>query len=132
GSVISLTADSIGLEAPQGAPPVVRRGVARRLLRNPVVVVGAAILLLITAIGLAAPLLTPLDPAEISPAFRNKTPGTEETVRGADGSKIVVKHWMGTDSLGRDIYARVVYGARASLTVGIAVAVISVAIRPVE
>jgi peptide/nickel transport system permease protein len=98
------------------------------LLRNPVVVAGAAILFLITAIGLAAPLLTPHDPAEISPVFRNKTPGTEQTVRGADGSKTVVKHWMGTDSLGRDIYARVVYGARTSLTVGVAVAVISVAI----
>jgi peptide/nickel transport system permease protein len=93
-----------------------------------VVVIGVAILFLITAIGLAAPLLTPLDPAEINPAFRNKTPGTEQTVRAADGSKTMVKHWMGTDSLGRDVYTRVVYGARTSLTVGIAVAAISVAI----
>ena len=78
--------------------------------------------------GLAAPILTPLDPAEISPAFRNKLPGAEQSVRAADGSKTVVTHWMGTDSLGRDVFARVVYGARTSLTVGLAVAAISVAI----
>ena len=79
-------------------------------------------------IGLAAPLLTSLDPAEINPAYRNKKPGTEATVRRDDGTKATVTHWMGTDSLGRDIYSRVVYGARASLLVGAAVAVISVAI----
>ena len=48
-------------------------------------------------------------------------------MRAADGTKTTVTHWMGTDSLGRDVYARVVYGARASFVVGIAVAVISVA-----
>ena len=125
---MTITADAIGLEAPPGPPPVVRRGVLRRLARNPVVVVGAAILLVILIIGLAAPLLTPLDPAEINPAFRNKKPGTEQTIRAADGSKRMVTNWMGTDSLGRDIYTRVIYGARTSLTVAVAVAVISVAI----
>jgi peptide/nickel transport system permease protein len=97
-------------------------------LRSPVVVVGAAILLLILLMGLAAPLLTPLDPAEINPAFRNKAPGAEQAVRNADGSRTVVRHWMGTDSLGRDVYARVLYGARTSLAVGLAVAAISIAV----
>jgi len=97
-------------------------------LRNPVVLVGSAILLLVLLMGIAAPLLTPLDPAEINPAFRNRAPGAEATMRGSDGTKIVMRHWMGTDSLGRDVYARVVYGARASLAVGLSVAVISVAI----
>jgi len=125
---LTVTADAIGLEVPPGPPPVVRRGALRRLARNPVVVVGAAILLLILIMGLAAPLLTPLDPAEINPAFRNRKPGTEQTIRAADGSKRTVTNWMGTDSLGRDIYTRVVYGARTSLTVAVAVAVISVGI----
>lgn len=89
---------------------------------------GAAILALVCLIGAVAPFLTPLDPGAIDPAFRNKTPGAEQTVRAADGTKTTVTHWMGTDSLGRDVYARVVYGARASLTVGGAVAAISVAI----
>jgi peptide/nickel transport system permease protein len=78
--------------------------------------------------GLAAPLLTSIDPAQINPAYRNKTPGSEETVRRDDGSKTTITHWMGTDSLGRDVYSRVLYGARASLLVGVAVAAISVAI----
>jgi peptide/nickel transport system permease protein len=125
---LTITADAVGLEAPAGPPPVVRRGVLRRLARNPVVVIGAVILLLILVMGLAAPLLTPLDPAEINPVARNKKPGTELTIRAADGSKRTITHWMGTDSLGRDVYARVVYGARTSLTVGVAVAIVSVAI----
>jgi peptide/nickel transport system permease protein len=128
GGSAGVTAGSPGLEAPEGPPPAVRRGVARRSMRNPVVVAGAAILAVILLMGVAAPLLTPLDPAAINPAFRNKVPGAEQTVRGADGSKTVIKHWMGTDSLGRDVYARVVYGARTSLAVGLAVAAISVAI----
>ena len=99
-----------------------------RLRRTPTVLAGVAVLCLIALVGLAAPLLTPLDPAEINPAFRNKTPGAVETVRADDGTKSEVRHWLGTDSLGRDVYARVVYGARTSLAVGLLVAAISVAI----
>ncbi|MFO1311246.1 MAG: ABC transporter permease [Burkholderiales bacterium] len=109
-------------------PPAARGSVVRRLARDRVVAVGALILALVLAMGLAAPILTPLDPAAIDPAFRNKPPGTVQTVRAADGGKSVVRHWMGTDSLGRDVYARVLYGARTSLSVGFAVAVLSIAI----
>jgi peptide/nickel transport system permease protein len=123
-----LTAGAIGLEAPATVPPVARGRVWRRLAASPTIVAGAAILALIALMGVAAPLLTPLDPAAIHPAFRNKLPGAEETVRRDDGSKATVTHWMGTDSLGRDVYARVVYGARTSLAVGAAVAAISVAL----
>jgi peptide/nickel transport system permease protein len=95
---------------------------------NPTIAIGATILALILLMGLAAPLLTSIDPAQINPVYRNKTPGTTETVRRDDGSKATITHWMGTDSLGRDVYSRVVYGARASLLVGAAVAVISISI----
>ncbi len=123
-----ITADALGLEAPLAVPPPVASGALRRLVRNKTVVIGAAILALICLLGVAAPLITPLDPAEINPVYRNKKPGTEVTLRAADGTATVVTHWMGTDSLGRDVFARVLYGARTSLTVGIAVALISVSI----
>ncbi len=125
---MSATADALGLEAPPGPPPTPRRGVLRRLWMNPAAAIGMAILAVILLVGLAAPLLTAIDPGEINPVYRNKKPGTAEIVRGADGTKTTITHWMGTDSLGRDIYSRVIYGARASLFVGAAVAVISIAI----
>ncbi|MCU0965391.1 MAG: ABC transporter permease, partial [Burkholderiaceae bacterium] len=103
-------------------------GVLKRLLRNPSVLIGGALMLLIALMGLCAPLLTAIDPAEIDPSNRNMMPGHESTVRDDDGNKIQRVALMGTDSLGRDIYSRVVWGARVSLTVGIAVAVLSVAI----
>ena len=102
--------------------------VGRRLARNPTVVFGVVILALMCAMGLAAPWLANLDPSAINPSFRNQTPGAVEMVRAADGTKTEMRHWMGTDSLGRDVASRVVYGARASLIVGVSVAVVAVAI----
>jgi peptide/nickel transport system permease protein len=99
-----------------------------RLARDGGIVVGAAIILLMVLIGLAAPLLGTKSPSEINPAFRNRVPGYEQTIRRDDGSTTVFTHRMGTDSLGRDVYSRVVYGARISLMVGITVALISVAV----
>jgi peptide/nickel transport system permease protein len=125
---LSALADRLALVAENVPAAAGEPGVWRRLLRNPSVVIGAVILALVCAMGVAAPLLTSLDPAAINPVYRNKKPGTEETVRADDGSKRTITHWMGTDSLGRDVGSRVVYGARASLVVGLTVAVVSVAI----
>jgi peptide/nickel transport system permease protein len=110
------------------AAPVLVAGAKRRLLRNPGVIVGAAILAVILLLGLAAPRLGTVDPAAINPSVRNKLPGFEETARNDDGSTTVIVHRMGTDTLGRDIYSRTLYGARVSMLVGAAVATISVAI----
>jgi peptide/nickel transport system permease protein len=110
------------------SPPTPQTHVGRRLLRDPGVVAGAAILALMFSIALAAPWLGTVDPAAINPAVRNKLPGYEETIRNADGRESTLVHHMGTDTLGRDVYSRVVYGARASLLVGASVALISVAI----
>ena len=87
---------------------------------------GGAILAVILLIGLTAPYLGTRDPSQIDPVSRNKRPGAVRILTGADGRPVSTTYWMGTDSLGRDIYSRVVYGARISLVVGVSVALISV------
>ena len=108
------------------APVQVR--VANRFKSYRSIVLGGAILAFIVLIAILAPMLGTTDPAAIDPAARNLRPAAEGTVRNVDGTQTTVKHWMGTDSLGRDVYSRVVYGARASLIVGVSVALISAAI----
>jgi peptide/nickel transport system permease protein len=103
-------------------------GTMRMLARNPSVVIGAAIVAFLALVGLFAPLLGTIDPSEINPVFRNKKPGVERMIRGDDGKETVFVHRFGTDSLGRDIYSRVVYGARVSLAIGVMVAALSVAV----
>ncbi|KQU51426.1 peptide ABC transporter permease [Bosea sp. Leaf344] len=98
----------------------------RRLLRNPAVLIGGTVLLIMALIGLLAPFLGTMDPGAINPATRNKKPGFERTIRADDGSSKVFVHKMGTDSLGRDVYSRVVYGARVSLIIAVSVAACSV------
>ncbi|WIM10455.1 ABC transporter permease [Enhydrobacter sp.] len=96
-------------------------------IRNPAVIFGGAILLVMVAIAILAPYLGTIDPTRIDPAVRNKKPGTEITIRLDDGSTLKRTAYMGTDTLGRDVYSRVLYGTRVSLIVGIAVAVLSLA-----
>lgn len=97
-------------------------------LRNPMVIIGGSILLIMLAIAILAPFLGTVDPTRIDPASRNKKPGTEITMRLDDGQTVKRVAIMGTDSLGRDVYSRVIYGTRVSLAVGAAVALISIAI----
>ncbi len=63
------------------------------------------------AIAIFAPWLGTIDPQAVAPIKRLKPPSAE--------------YWLGTDMLGRDVYSRVVYGARVSLLVGLAVALFS-------
>jgi peptide/nickel transport system permease protein len=115
--------------APVAAEPAApSRTVLMRLVRNPVVAIGGIVLMLMTLIGLFAPWLGTVDPTAINPSTRNKVPGFERTIRADDGSTTTFKHRMGTDSLGRDVYSRVVYGARVSLLIAVSVASISIAI----
>jgi len=97
-------------------------------IRNPAVIFGSAILLIMLVIAILAPFLGTVDPTRIDPAARNKKPGTEITYRLDDGTSIKRVAIMGTDSLGRDVYSRVIYGTRVSLIIGVAVAIAAVAI----
>ncbi|NDB02027.1 MAG: ABC transporter permease, partial [Betaproteobacteria bacterium] len=90
---------------------VARNTLADFIRRNPTIVVGGVLLTLITLAALLAPLIA-RDPIAFEPINRLRGPSFE--------------FWLGTDSLGRDVYARMIYGARISLLVGLSVALISV------
>jgi len=79
--------------------------------RYPFAVLGAFILIAMIFIALFAPFLWTVDPQAVTPLNRLKQPSSE--------------FWFGTDALGRDVYSRVMYGARVSLIVGISVALLS-------
>ncbi len=118
--------------APQTtALPVVKRrpqsGMGRAF-RNPGVMIGGVVVVLMMLIGALAPFLGTLNPTDINPSARNKLPGTERTARDDNGKEIKIVHRLGTDSLGRDVYSRVLYGARVSIFVGVTVAILSITI----
>ena len=81
------------------------------LRRHPTALLGALVLLLLILMAVLAPFLGTVDPQAISPIRRLRPPS--ET------------YWFGTDMLGRDVYSRVVYGARVSLAVGLSVAALA-------
>lgn len=103
------------------------RQTLRRILGNTSVRVGGFVALLIIFMGIFAPHLGTRDPGAISPKNRYKEPGYIATVRDYNtGQKVPVVYHMGSDTLGRDVYSRVVYGARTSLVVGVSVASIAI------
>ena len=102
-----------------------RGGAMRRLARNRSAMLGGTIIALIVAVAILAPVLGTTDPARVEPVLRNRRPGAVATVRNDDGRQTTRTLWMGTDSLGRDVHSRVIYGARVSLLIGVSVALIS-------
>ncbi|WP_135466225.1 ABC transporter permease [Crenalkalicoccus roseus] len=97
---------------PDVLPPVKpRRGLVGFVYRHPTMAIGGFLLLVMIFIAVFAPLLWTVDPTALAPARRTREPSLE--------------HWFGTDMLGRDVYSRVMYGARVSLIVGFAVAILS-------
>src|ERR1700756_4694057 len=85
-----------------------------RLKHQPLAVIGVSLLLLFTAMALLASAAAPYDPAAIDLGHRLLSPSHA--------------HWFGTDELGRDIFSRILYGARISLTVAISVVTISLSL----
>ncbi len=97
------------------APSIGRRATSlgRQLLRHPGIVVGGTMLLVVVFFAVFADLLWTVDPLRIQPRARLRPPSEAS--------------WFGGDMIGRDVYSRTVHGARVSLTVGLAVAAISIA-----
>ncbi|MCR4522333.1 MULTISPECIES: ABC transporter permease [Bosea] len=84
----------------------------RSLFRRKLVLVAALVLLIAFVLAIFAPWLSPFDPGAMRVVRRLRPP-----------SEV---NWFGTDELGRDIFSRVVWGARASLGIGFSVVVISI------
>jgi len=111
---------SIQIEAPHGvsrAKPAIERarssGGAQALLasarfvrRKPLGALGAVIVVALLVMAVFAERLAPYD--------------YDETIRGARMKPPSAAHWLGTDNLSRDMWSRIVYGARVSVTVGVA------------
>ena len=93
------------------APVKVRRGVVGFLRNNLTVTIGGVLLLVLVLIGIFAPYLGTVDPTALAPAKRLRAPSE--------------LYWFGTDALGRDVYSRVIFGTRVSLTVGLSVAALA-------
>jgi peptide/nickel transport system permease protein len=123
-----LSIEVLPAEIAEDAPAARRPRRLGIVVRNPSVIIGAAIVAFLALVGALAPMLGTISPSEINPVYRNKKPGAERTIRTEDGKEVAFVHRFGTDTLGRDVYSRVVYGARVSLVIGLTVAVLSVAI----
>jgi len=90
---------------------------ARRLARRRTALFGLVVVLLVAGTALAAPWLAPFDPVEQKIGDRLKPPGWRD-----EAGRL---HPLGTDHLGRDLLARVVFGARPALLVGFAAVLLS-------
>lgn len=109
-------------DANPASPPVVTpvnsgtawRRLGAALRRHPTAIAGGVVLVVMVLVAVLAPWLGTVDPLTVSPVKRLKPPSAQ--------------YWFGTDMLGRDVYSRVIYGARVSLAVGLAVALASTVI----
>jgi peptide/nickel transport system permease protein len=104
----------MALAAAEIAPVVQRHWLGRTARRHPTVMIGVMLLLAMAAMALLAPYLGTIDPLAVAPVKRLRPPSE--------------LYWFGTDSYGRDVYSRTLYGARVSLTVGLSVAMFGTAL----
>ena len=103
---------AIAAPLPDVLPPFKpRRGFIGYLRKNPIMAFGGFLLLTMLCIAVFAPYLWTVDPTALAPARRTREPSA--------------MYWFGTDMLGRDVYSRVLYGARVSMLVGFSVALLS-------
>lgn len=136
-STLSVGAAALPAAAEERAGPRRFRTLRVFLRRKPLGVFGAAIVLVLVIMAVFAPWIAPYDPARIfidthSQAAPTKTdctanPFAKECLSAARGGAATPlqkappsrEHLLGTDELGRDIWSRIVYGARRSLGVGV-------------
>jgi peptide/nickel transport system permease protein len=104
GSATATAVEGLGKVDAPAATPRLRR-LWRRALRRPPAFIGAVVVLLFVAMAVGAPWIATADPLRTDWSQIRKSP-TEA-------------HFFGTDDLGRDVYSRVVWGARISMQAGV-------------
>jgi oligopeptide transport system permease protein len=82
--------------------------------RSPAFLVSLAFILFVMIVGFLAPAISPYAPGGLEESRMLESPGAD--------------HWFGTDELGRDLFTRILYGARVSLTVGIGTALVALVV----
>ena len=88
---------------------------------------GAGVIAAMVLVALAAPWLGTVDPSLFDAGSRDLLPGMRGAITTLEGETIEHTFRMGSDSFGRDIYSRVIYGSRVSLVVGVATALLALA-----
>ena len=110
------------------AGSVVRQESAwQRVRGNGAVRFGAVALAVLLAVAFAAPWLGTVDPSLFDAGSRDLLPGASGEITTLEGETIRHTFLMGSDSYGRDIYSRVIYGTRVSLAVGTCAALVALA-----
>lgn len=109
--------NNVALSLPHTPPRTARRAMGWPALasfakKQPLGVIGAAILLSIVCLALFAPVLAPFDPYEVHVVYKYANPGAVLQETGQ-------RFWLGADQLGRDTLSRLLYGARVSLYVSL-------------
>ncbi len=99
----------------------------QRVRKNTSVRLGGAVMVLLVLVALLAPWLGTVDPSLFDPASRDLKPGQMGEITTLEGETLKHRFLMGSDSFGRDVHSRVVYGTRVSLIVGISTALVALA-----
>src|SRR5688572_28419023 len=97
----------------------------RRARRSWSVRLGGAVLAALVLVALAAPWLGTVDPTLFDASSRDLVPGKSGEITTLDGENIKHTFRLASDSFGRDIYSRVMYGTRVSLLVGVLAALLA-------
>ena len=111
----------------ESATVVVQPTAWERVQKSISVRIGGICMAVLVAIALLAPWLGTVDPSLFDPASRDLLPGKTGEITTLEGETLKHQFLMGSDSFGRDIYSRVIYGTRVSLVVGLFTAVVALA-----
>jgi peptide/nickel transport system permease protein len=110
----SLLIAELGLSAKEISSANFYSDAWKRLKRNKAAMLSLSVILIFIVIAVIAPLIAPYDPLLQDLSSKVKPPSAN--------------HWFGTDSLGRDVLSRIIYGSRTSLLVGLVCEAIAIPI----